>query len=175
MAKISREQKEQIVTNLKEKFKKASSYAFTDYHGLTVVQLQELKKELRGLNAEFTVAKNTLIKRALTGSGNATIPERLKGPTAILFSLNDPLEPIKRLAVFIKKYGLPKITMGWFQNSFISNDEVIELSKIPGRNELYAQLVGNLQSPIFGVIGVLNANLRNLVCVLDQIRAKKGN
>ena len=173
MAK-TREQKENLVEQLKEQFKKSSSVVLADYHGLSVSSMQELKKELKDSDAEITVAKNTLIQRASKAAGNDIEPQVLEGPTAIVFSANDPIEPIKKLFEFIKKYDLPKVKAGLFEGKFITTEGIIELSKIPGRNELYAKVVGSLNSPIAGVVGVLSANLRNLVYALDQIRSQKG-
>ena len=174
MAKISREEKGKIVENLKEKLDKAAGLVLTNYHGLSVSQMQELKKELKGAGAEFTVAKNTLISRASKQSDTAIPQESLEGPTAILFSFGDPIEPIKKLAEFIKKYELPSIKLGFFEGKELSKEAVLELSRIPGRNELYAKVVGSLNSPIFGLVNTLNGNLRNLVYVLEQIKSTRG-
>lgn len=174
MAKISREEKGKIVENLKEKLDKAAGLVLTNYHGLSVSQMQELKKELKGADAEFTVAKNTLISRASEQSDTAIPQESLEGPTAILFSFGDPIEPIKKLAEFIKKYELPSIKLGFFEGKELSKEAVLELSRIPGRNELYAKVVSSLNSPILGLVNTLNGNLRNLVYVLEQIKDAKG-
>jgi large subunit ribosomal protein L10 len=174
MAKISREDKEKIVTNLKVKLDKAAGLVLTDYHGLSVAQMQELKKELKASDAEFTVAKNTLISRASKQSDTAIPQENLEGPTAILFSFGDPIEPIKKLAEFIKKYELPSIKLGFFEGRQLTKEAVLELSRIPGKNELYAKVVGSLNSPISGLVNTLNGNIRNLVYALEQIKNAKG-
>ncbi|HEX7456607.1 MAG TPA: 50S ribosomal protein L10 [Candidatus Nanoarchaeia archaeon] len=173
MAKISREEKEQIVENLKEKLEKAVSFVLTDYHGLTVPQLQELKQELKEADAEFSVVKNTLLTRASKKTTKEIAQENLEGPTAALFSFGDPIEPIKKLTTFIKKYELPNIKGGLFEKSLLSKEDVIGLSKIPSKIELYAKVAGSLNSPIYGLVGVLNANLRNLVYVLSQVSSVK--
>ncbi len=174
MAKISREQKEQIVENLKEKLNKAGGLVLTDYHGLSVSQMQELKKELKGADAEFTVAKNTLISRASKQSGTSIPQENLEGPTAILFSFGDPIAPIKKLAEFIKKYELPSIKLGFLEGRQLTKEAVVELSRIPSRNELYTNVVVLLNSPISGLVNILNGNIRNLVYALEQIKNTKG-
>src|SRR3989344_2597957 len=173
MAK-TREQKEQNVSALKEKFERSDSVVLTDYHGLSVSAMQELKKELKPINAEFTVAKNTLLGRASKEAKKELPEENLQGPTAILLSFGDPLEPIKKLAEFIKKYDLPTIKSGLFEGKVLSKEDVVELSKIPGRDELYAKVVGSLNSPIYGLVSALSGNLRNLVYVLNSIKESKG-
>jgi large subunit ribosomal protein L10 len=174
MAKISREEKGKIVASLKEKFDKAGSAVLTDYHGLSVAQMQELKKELKTSDAEFSVAKNTLIARASKVASKDIPQENLEGPTAILFSFGDTIAPIKKLAEFIKKYDLPTIKSGLFEGKILTKEGVVELSKIPGRDELYAKVVGSLGSPIYGLVNTLNGNLRNLVYILKQIESSKG-
>ncbi len=169
MAK-TRSKKEELVKKFEEKFNLSESVVLTDYHGLSVPQMQELKNELKSANAEFTVAKNTLLSRASKQAEKQLPQDNLEGPTAILFSFGAPIEPIKKLAEFIKKYQLPSIKAGLFKSRFLSKEDVIELSKIPGRNELYAKVVGSLNFPIFGLVNTLNGNLRNLVYVLNAIK-----
>jgi len=173
VAKITRSEKEELVKKLEEKFDRSESVVLTDYHGLSVPQMQELKSELKTSDAEFSVAKNTLLSRASKQADKDLPQENLEGPTAILFAFGEPIEPIKKLAEFIKKYGLPSIKAGLFKNKVLSKEGVVELSKIPSRNELYAKVAGSLNSPIVGLVGVLNVNLRNLVYALDQIRSQK--
>ena len=174
MAKVTKEKKVKIVESLQDKFSKAVGLVLTDYHGLSVPQMQELKKSLKEVGGEFTIAKNTLISRAAKQMKKDLPEENLTGPTGILFSYSEPIEVIKKLADFIKNYELPKIKLGILEGNILPAEKVIELSNIPGRNELYAKVVGGLNSPIYGLVGVLHGNLRNLVYALDQIRAQKG-
>jgi len=174
MAKVTKEQKVKIVESLRDKFSKAVGLVLTDYHGLSVSQMQELKKGLKAINSEFTIAKNTLIDRAAKQSRTDLPAETLVGPTAILFSYGDPLEGIKKLADFIKNYELPKIKIGLLEGSVLPTERVMELAKIPGRIQLYANLASSLNSPIYGFVAVLNGNLRNLVFTLGRIKAKRG-
>lgn len=172
--KITKEGKKEVVEKLKEKLAKASSVVLTDYHGLSVPQMQELKNELKALEAEFSVVKNTLLSRAARQAGKALPSEELKGPTAAFFSFKDPIEGIKKLFEFIKKYELPAVKAGLFESKVLDKEAIVALSKIPSRNELYARVVGSLNSPIYGIVGVLNANLRNLVYTIDQIKNQKS-
>ena len=174
MSKITKDKKIELVESLKEKFSKARGLIVANYHGISVSQMQELKKDLKKVNAEFTVAKNTLIHKALEGSKSTLPAETLEGPTAILFSYQEPIEAIKKLADFIKNYDLPKIKLGILDNEVLTSERVLELSKIPGKQELYTKVVSSLNSPILGFVNVLNGNLRNLVYVLRQIENTKG-
>lgn len=174
MAKLSREEKEKIVENLKEKISASEAFVVTDYHGLSVPQMQELKKSLKETSAEFNVAKNTLIKLGAKQAKQEVDTESLAGPTAILFAKKDPIEAIKKLAEFIKQNKLPNVKSGVLDGEVLTKDNILALSRIPGRGELYAKVVGSLNSPIAGIVGVLNANLRNLVLVLSEIQKAKG-
>ena len=170
MAKKTREDKEKIVSGLKNRLQNAASYVISDYHGLSVSQMQELKNSLSEVGAEFSVAKNTLLKLSAKEAKKEIDERALEGPTAVLFSGPDPIESIKKLVEFIKKYELPKIKSGTFEGKLLNKDEILAISRIPGRQELYAKVVGRLGSPIYGIVGVLNANLRNLLYVLNAIR-----
>ena len=169
MAK-TRAEKEQSVHELKEKFERTESVVLTDYHGITVTQMQELKNDLKPMNAEFTVAKNTLLSRASKEAKKELPQEYLKGPTAILLSFDDPIEPIKKLAEFIKKYELPIIKSGLFEGKLLTKEGVVELSKITSKDKLYARVVGALNSAISSLVNVMSGNMRNLVYVLSAIK-----
>jgi len=169
MARIGKDQKVIIVEELKDKFARAKGLVVANYHGISVPQMQELKKDLKKIDAEFSIAKNTLIKLATKGT-SLLKEETLTGPTAILFSYKEPIEAIKKLADFIKKYNLPKIKIGILDNEVLTSERVIEISKIPGKQELYAKVVSSLNSPIYGLVATLSGNLRNLVYVLTAIK-----
>jgi len=168
--KKTKEDKRKIVETLKEKIAGAKAIVLSDYHGLSVPQMQELKNSLKEVNAEFTVAKNTLVKLGAKKAKQEIDKESLTGPTAILFANQEPIETIKKFANFIKQYKLPKIKSGVLEGELLTKEQVLELAKIPSRQELYAKLVGSMDAPISNIVGVLNANLRNLVFVLSEIQ-----
>ena len=174
MAKKTREDKEKIVSELKTKLEGSDSYVISDYHGLSVSKMQELKNSLREVGADFSVTKNTLLKLGAKEAKKEIDESALEGPTAILFSGQDPIESIKKLAEFIKKYDLPKIKSGTFEGKLLNKSEIIAISRIPGRQELYAKIVGSLGSPIYSIVSVLKGNLRNLVYVLSEVQKQKG-
>jgi large subunit ribosomal protein L10 len=174
MPKITKEQKVKTVADLKDKLSRASGMVLANYHGLSVSQMQELKKSLKESDAEFVISKNTLITRAAKEAKKEIPSEQLEGPTAILFAFGDALASIKKLADFIKQYQLPEIKIGDIENRMLTKDEVLALAKIPSQQELYAKVVGSLNSPIYGLVATLSGNLRNLVYVLKQVEQSKG-
>jgi large subunit ribosomal protein L10 len=168
------------VQNLAEKLKQARAFVLTDYRGLNVSQINELRAEIKKVGGEFEVVKNTLLKLALTDStkrSDQPIPPSeainrfLTGPTAALWIYNEDLSPLKALNNFIAKTELPKIKFGFWQGELISPERIKELMTLPSLAELQAKLLGILKSPSFGLVNVLNGNLRKLVFVL---KAKGG-
>lgn len=174
MAKKTKEDKQKIVSDLKNKLSNTTSYILTDYHGLSVPQMQELKNSLKELGSDFTVTKNTLLSLGAKEAKKEIDLSSLVGPTAVLFSGDNAIESIKKLVEFIKKNKLPKIKSGSFDDRLINKEEILAISRIPGRQELYAKVVGSLNSPISGLVGVLSANMRNLVYALSEIQKSKG-
>lgn len=169
-----RSRKETLVSEWTEKVDKSNGMVFTDYKGMTNPQLESLKKEVKKLNGEFVITKNRLMIRSLE-SKNLSDEEKglFENPTATLFMYDDVIEPLKALAKTIKEVSLPSIKFGLLENKAISAEDVIKLSKLPGRQQLQAQLVGTLNSPIVGLHRALNWNLQTLVMTLGAIRDKK--
>lgn len=171
----TRAQKEETVIILTEKLSKAKSVVFADYRGLTMGQLSSLRKELRVLGAEFAITKNNLLKLAIN---NSKLPinndELFLGPTATLFSYEDEITPIKSLTKLLKDTQIGSIKMGLMGGDVIDTYSIARLASLPSKDELRAKIVGSLGSPLYGIVGVLQANLRNLVYVLDSIREKKS-
>ncbi len=178
--KSAREIKEEKVNALVEKFNKAKTLTFADYRGLTANQIAALRGKIKASGGEMLVEKNTLTSIALKASGYSISKENdpentlLTGPTATIIAYDDEIAPIKESAQNSKETGLPIFKFGFFGQDFLNSQAVESLSKIPPKNVLQAQLVGSLSSPIYGIVSVLGANIRNLVYALDQIKNQKA-
>ncbi len=189
--KKSREIKKGKVANLAQKIAEAKSVVFADYRGLTANQIGQLRNKVKDAGGEIIISKNTLVARALQStdyklpttakSDSATAVDSsqpavdlLSGPTATVFSYHDELAPIREIAQSQKAFGLPKFKFGFLGNDLLDDTQLTSLAKIPSRDVLYAEVVGTLASPLFGVVNVLSANIRNLVYVLDQ-KAKQSS
>ncbi len=171
----NRLKKEDEVKILTEKLSRAKSVVLADFRGMKMPQIQSLRTKLKESGAEFTIAKNTLVKRSLTDAGYSGIKdEDFQGSMGTLFCFEDEIAPIKTIVTFKKENELPEIKFGFFDKTFISDLELTKLATLPSKPELYAKVVGSLSSPLYGIVGVLQANLRNFVYVLDQIRAQKS-
>ena len=173
MAK-TRQQKEEQVTKLSEKLSKAKAIVFADYKGLTMKQLSDLRNKLREANAEFTVTKNTLLKRSLPTSNLQLPASSIEGPTATLFAYDDEISPIKILVKALKDLSLGKVKNGFLGDTAIDEARILQLSTLPTKDELRGKTVGVLVAPLQGMVAVLQGNLRNLVYALNQIKISKG-
>lgn len=168
---MANQKKIDIVKELKEKAERAKSLIFTDYKGLTVIQTQALKKALKKENGEFVVAKNTLLLRSLNEAGYPEVDAKIfEGPTAALFSYDDEISPLKALVAFAKNAGLPTIKAGIVEKIILAKEKIEELAKLPGKKILQAQVVGTLASPLYGLVTVLQGNIRKLVYTLQAIK-----
>ncbi|OGH48234.1 MAG: 50S ribosomal protein L10 [Candidatus Levybacteria bacterium RIFCSPLOWO2_01_FULL_39_10] len=176
--KSGRARKEQIVAELTDKLDKSNALVFADYQGLTHPQLEGLKKELKKLDSEVSIAKNTLLKFALERSKNyADLKDNqgLNFPTAIFFIKGNMVMPLKVIQKAIKNFGLPKIKFGILEGNLTDEEGVLRIADLPTREVLLAQLVGTLNFPIQGFITGLNANIQKFVMILKAVEKTKSN
>ncbi len=167
-------QKQAMVADITEKLEKSTSLVFADYQGLTMSQLNAIRSDLADNSAEFTVTKNNLLKISLKATGQQIDDAVLAGPVATLFSFGDEISPIKVLAKAIKDNNAGKIKGGVVGGEFYDAFKIIKLSQLESKDELRGKVVNVLGSPLYGIVSVLQANIRNLVYALDQIRISKG-
>lgn len=173
MAK-SRENKSEEVLKLVPVLKTAKGAVLADFTGLNVKDTQELRKNLRQQGISYTVIKKSLLQRALTEVGLSDISVKsFKNSVSVAVSANDEVEPAKLLVAFAKTHEQIKVLGGLLENKFIEPAKVMELSALPGKTVLLAKLVGSLQSPITGLVNVLQGNLRGLVQVLHALASKQ--
>lgn len=165
-------QKIEKVADLTQKLGRAKSVVFADYQGLTMNQLSDLRNKLRDNGAEFEITKNTLIKLALPTT-NYKLPTDLEGPTATLFSYEDEIAPIKILVKALKDAQKGAVKLGLLNNDILDALAITRLANLPTKLELQAKLVGSLSSPLYGMVNVLQGNLRNLVYALSAVMDKK--
>ncbi|MFA6376905.1 MAG: 50S ribosomal protein L10 [Candidatus Paceibacterota bacterium] len=167
---ISKAKKEEIVKELGEKLGRQKAVVFADFTGLKVKDLGTLKTSLRKQNAEFKVAKKTLMKVAFKEKGIDTDPKTLAGEIALVMGYGDEVAPAKLVYEFSKTNQNIKILGGLLENKMLSIEQVMSLAKLPSKLELHAKLVGTLSSPTRNFVGVLQGNLRGLVTVLSKIK-----
>ncbi len=169
---MNREEKARVIDRLAEKLR-AGSAVLVDYQGMDVARTTDLRRRSRESGVEFVVAKNTLTKRAADEAGVEGLAEFLAGPTALAFS-EDPVASAKLMAEFADQVETFALKGGLLDGERVLNEEeVIALSKLPGREQLLAQIVGGISSPLTGLVTVLNNTVQGLVVALGQIAEQK--
>src|SRR3972149_2240279 len=166
--KTNLELKKEKVLEIAKKVEKAKTIVFANYHGLSASQISELREKVKEGGGELIVAKNPLISRAMSINHLPVTTNQLAGPTATLLSYEDEIAPIKKAAESAKNLGFPKFKFGFFGKDFLDLDAVENLAKILPKEVLQVKIVGALYSPLYRIAGVLSANIRNLVYILDQ-------
>ena len=159
---------------LKDKFSRAKSVVFADHSGMSVPDTQALRQGVKDAGGEMTVAKNTLLKLALEQGPRAKGQglRELAGPTSVLFAYQDEILPIKVLAKFAADHDKPLIKAGLLGSESLTAEQIKELASLPGFNELLVKFMGQMQGPAYGLVGVLQGNIRKLVLVLKAISSK---
>ena len=173
LPKASKEQKAEQVELIAEKLKRAKVAVLTDYRGLTVSQLQELRGKLRGGDVEYRVIKNTLARRAAEAAGVPALQSELKGPVAIAFGYDDLGLPAKLINEFVRATRLKlEVVGGLVEGRVFSPEQVKQLADLPSRESLIAQLLGTLQSPVAQLVGIMQTPVQQLAAVLDAYKQK---
>jgi len=173
LPRARKEQKAEQVELLVEKLKKAKVAVLTDYRGLKVSQMQELRGKLRTGNVEYRVVKNTLVRRAADSAGYAALESELKGPIAIAFGYDDLSLPPRLINEFVRTTRLKvEVVGGLVEGRVFNRDQIKQLADLPSREVLLAQLLGTLQSPVGQLVGIMQTPVQQLVGVLNAYKSK---
>ncbi len=165
----------EIVKTLKDKIDRSKSVLFTDYLGINSTDANILRQKMKDNDAEMVIAKNTLIKVAISETTNQKdVVKDLEGPTAAIFSYNDPISPIKTFLEFIQKKDFPKVKSAIIDNSYFSAEQVSRIKDIPSKEQILSQLVGSLKSPLSNIAIVLGGVQRKFVYTINAIYKSKG-
>jgi len=168
---MNRTEKEQLVAELKDKIEGATALYYTDFTGLNVKRMTDLRRRLRKANVEYVVIKNTLALRAVNESG--LVGERLKGPTGLVVA-KDAVGAAKVITDFAKENDKkPAVKGGMFEGKAIDAAQVTKLANMPSREQMLAQLAGGLQSPMAAFVGALNGLLYTFAGALEGLRTQK--
>ena len=173
MPKARKEQKAEQVDVLTEKLKKAKVALLTDYRGLTVTQLQDLRGKLRAGEVEFRVVKNTLARRAADAAGVKELEVELEGPVAIAFGYDDLSVPSKLINEWVRATRLKlDVKGGLVEGRVFTPDQVKQLADLPSRETLISLLAGTIQSPVAQLAGALQTPLSMLAGALESLEKK---
>jgi large subunit ribosomal protein L10 len=172
---MKRSEKEHIVAEVTEQVSKAQGMYFADFTGITVEEINELRREFRKSKIDYRVVKNTLVRKALENvTGYDAVYDKLTGPTAIAFGYEDPVAPAKIIKKFREKNQKLNVKVCIIDKMVYDGNRLDELAKMPTRTDLIAGILGSLQSPLSGVIGAISAVMRDLVSVIGEIEKKKA-
>jgi len=167
---MKRTEKEALVTELENKIKGAKALYYTDFTGLNVKQMTDLRRRFRKGGIEYVVIKNSLALRAVNQSGLAGA--KLKGPTGIVIG-KDPVTAAKVLTDFAKEFEKPAVKGGLLDGKAIDKAQIVKLATMPSREQLLANLGAAFQSPLAGFAGALNGVLSTFAGALEALRAQR--
>lgn len=168
---MKRNEKEQLVTELSEKLKGATSLYYTDFTGLNVKRMTELRRRLKKAGIEYVVIKNTLALRAVNDSG--LVGEKLKGPTGLVVG-RDPVTAARLLTDFAKEFEQkPEFKGGLLDGKSIDAKQMKRLASLPSREQMLAELGAGMQSPMAAFAGALNGLLYMFVGALDALKSQR--
>ncbi|HSB82230.1 MAG TPA: 50S ribosomal protein L10 [Candidatus Methylomirabilis sp.] len=170
---MGRTEKATSIAELREKLGSARSAVLTDFRGLSVADLTELRTLLRKSAVEYAVVKNTLAKIAVKDTTLAGLSAYLEGPTAIAISRADPVAASKVLSTWGKTRPTFSVKGGMVEGKIVGPAEIAALGDLPSREVLLARMAGAFQAPLQGLVQVLAATIRSLAVVLDQVRQHK--
>src|ERR1041385_2037388 len=168
---MKRTEKEQLVIELKQKLEGATALYYTDFTGLNVKRMTELRRRFRKANVEYVVIKNTLALRAVNESG--LVGERLRGPTGLVVA-KDPVTAAKLLSDFAKENEQrPAVKGGMLDGKSVDKEQVKRLASMPSRAQMLAERGAGLQSPMAAFVGALNGMLYMFAGALEALRVQK--
>jgi large subunit ribosomal protein L10 len=164
---VPTKEKIESVETLKSRLDGVKTAVLTEYRGLSVQQLSDLRKQLKSASAEYAVVKNRLARLAIRGSSLEGLAPHLTGPTGIVIGRRDPVAVAKALSGFAKVNTALQIKAGVVEGQFLPPNEIKALADLPSGDQLRGQLLGAVQGPMARLAGVLTAPLRELVYVLE--------
>lgn len=163
MSTAAIEEKKKIVQEIVEKLKNSKTTVLTDYRGLNVAEVTELRKQLREAGVEFKVLKNTMTRRATEAAGFSELDQHLVGPTAFAFSNEDAVAPAKILHKFAKDHDALEIKAGLLEGQYVTVEQIQELADLPSYEGLLSMLLSVLQAP-----------MRNMALAVKAVADQKG-
>jgi len=172
---MNRNEKTDMVSGITEIVQKSTAVFLTDYSGVNVADISDIRNEFRKEGVNYKVFKNTLFKRALDESGKyEKLADHLVGMTGFAFTDENPVAPAKIIKKYFDKHNKLSLKACYIENEFFDGSRLNELATLPSKNELIASIMGSLDAPASGIVGAINAVFRELVSVIDEISKKKA-
>ena len=166
-------QKEAIVAEITEQLNEAKSVFLTDFKGLNVDEINDLRRVFTGASVQYRVVKNSLARLSVKEAGCDELLEYLEGPTAIAFGMDDPAAPARVIKKFAKDTDKLSVKVGLMDGVLIDSTRVNEIASLPSKVQLLGQLSGVLNAPLSNLVLSLNAILSKLVFALNAVKENK--
>jgi large subunit ribosomal protein L10 len=172
---MNKNEKDEIVSSVKEMIDNSTAVYLTDYSGITVSDISNIRNEFRKEGVKYKVIKNTLFKRALDESGKySQLADHLVGMTGYAFASDNPVAPAKIIKKYFDNSQKLALKACYIETQYYDGSKLNELATLPSKGEIIAGILGSLQSPASGIVGAINAVFRDLVSVVDEISKKKA-
>lgn len=176
---MNKEQKVTAVQEIKDMIDSSEAMYFTDFSGLTVEEVNELRKEFYKAGVKYKVVKNTLTVRALKESGKYSshlekLTESLNGPTGVVFATTNPVAPAKIIKKFFDKIEKPKLKVAVVENEMYGSKNLYTLALLPTKEEVISSILSSIDAPASGIVGSINAAMRDLFSVIEEVGKKQA-
>ncbi|MCX5717785.1 MAG: 50S ribosomal protein L10 [Nitrospirae bacterium] len=172
---MKREEKTHLIAELKDRFKKANAVVLTDYKGLTVAELFELRRLLRGAGIEYKVVKNTLARAASAKTSLSVISDLLKGPVGIAIGYADPAQVAKKVIEYSKKNNKLKVSGGVVEGRLCNAEDIKSIAALPPREILLSMLAGVFNAPLSKMAGALSATVSSFAYAVKALESKRSS
>ena len=171
---MSKTERQETVDTLSALLKGSPNIFVTDFTGLNVLRMTELRRRLRAAGVDYVVVKNTLAQRAFAANGVKALDDHLAGPTGLVLSGRDPVAGAKVLADFAKEFEKPAIKIGLVDGKPLTAAQIKRLAELPPKDVLLSQLAGYIQAPMAQFAGAMNALLYQMIGALEALRAQRS-
>lgn len=172
---MNKQEKTAFVAEFRDKVAQSSAMYLTDFTGLDVKAMTDLRSRLKAAGCEYVVVKNRLVKRALDDPQMTSVVERLTGPTGVIFTSNGVVEAAKAVSDFAREHDdKPSLKAGWMEGRALEAADVARLADLPSREGLLAMLAGALASPLAALANAMEAKTREAAGLLEALREKKN-
>ncbi len=174
---ITKEKKKEVVEMLAEKLKKTTGLYLLNFAGMNVESTIALRRAFKSKGLEYKIAKNSLIRKALDASGQFDLPDDyLRGPSGIIFSYDDPSQPAKVLKEYLDKTKseIPVLKVALIEKQLYDGSRLKELALLPSREDMIASIIGSIHAPVSGIVGAMNAVMRDLAYLIEEVAKKKA-
>lgn len=171
---IRLEQKKEIVEALVPKLEKASGVYLVDFETMSVAETNEFRSQIREIEAEYIVVKNTLIQKALEQVEGKEIPaEKLKGQSGIVLSYDDPTTPSKVIKKAFESNEKPKLKAALLDGQLFYGSQLKQIASLPSKEDMIAGIIGSLSAPASGIAGSMGALIRDIASMVEEVAKKR--